>query len=143
MRNTLFPSRTGLMGQWIFSGLHTCTLMAGHMATCGFITGAYQECVHFFFLSDRNVISFFSPSLLPSDLMFLLSFKFLKIGTAALLWLPVQLWSSFFSPLMQFGSTIQFDKTPVLLVPSAPPWKVGREHDSLCVAEIHQKREDY
>lgn len=134
MRNTLFPSRTGLMGQWIFSGLHTCTLMAGHM---WFHHWRLSGTCAFFFLSEKkhSFFFFFSfPSLLPSDLMFLLSFRFLKIGTATLLWLPVQLWSSFFFSLMQFRFTIRFDKTPSLLAPNAPSWKVVvGGHDNLCV----------
>lgn len=140
MRNTHFPSRTGLMGQWIFSGLHTCTLMAGHM-------WLHHECLSgtcaSFFLSGRNIISFFFPSLLPPDLMFLLSFKFLKIGTAMLLWLPVQLWRSFFFSLMQFGFTIWFDKAPALLAPSAPSWKAGGggggTTTAFVLSEIHEK----
>lgn len=56
MRNTLFPSRTGLMGQWIFSGLHTCTLMAGHM---WFHHWRLSGTCAFFFLSEKKHSFFF------------------------------------------------------------------------------------
>lgn len=65
-----------------------------------------------FLFSDRSTpffffFIFFPP---PPDLMFLLSFKFLKIGSTALLWLPVQLRSRFLIPLMQFGFPMRCDK---------------------------------
>lgn len=60
---------------------------------------------------DRSAFFFFF-FFFPSDLMFLLSFKFLKIGSTALLWLPVQLPSSFLIPLMQFRFPMRCDNAP-------------------------------
>lgn len=100
MRNTLLPSTTGLMGQWIFSGLHTCTLMAGHMAICGFITGAYQERVHFFSLSDRNVISFPPPPPPPPlRLNVLTIFQVFKNRNCCVAMAPCATPEQFFFPL--------------------------------------------
>lgn len=129
------PSFLQELAWWGNGYFLACTPALWWLAICGFITGTYQERA-FFFLSEKkhSFFFFFFPSVLPSDLMFLLSFRFLKIGTATLLWLPVQLWSSFFFSLMQFGFTIRFDKTPSLLAPNAPSWKVVvGGHDSLCV----------